>query len=59
MKNALMLVLAFVVVYVVWHIVMSLIGGLIGTLISLALLALFCYSVYAVYKMLTREKQIM
>jgi hypothetical protein len=59
MKNALMLILAFVVVYFIWHIVMGLLGPLVGLLISVALLAAFCYAVYAVYKMLTREKQIM
>jgi hypothetical protein len=59
MKNALMLIVAFVVVYFVWHIVMSLFGGILALAINLAILAVFCYAVYAVYKMLTREKQIM
>ncbi len=59
MKNALMLVVAFLVVYFIWHIVLGLFGGVLALVINLAILAVFCYAVYAVYKMLTREKQIM
>ena len=53
-----MLVLAFVIVYVLWHIVSSLVMPLFWFALSLAMLGVFCYAVYAVYKMLTKEKQV-
>jgi len=59
MKHPLMLVVAFVLVYILWHIVGFFVGPLIHLAIGLVFLAIFCYAVFAVYQMLTREKQIM
>ncbi len=57
MKNFLMLLLAFVVVYLVWHVVMGLISSVIGTIISIGLILLFCYFVYAVFRMLAKQSE--
>ena len=56
MKNALMIVAAIIIVWIVWGIVKGLLHGIFGTLIPLVMLALFCYAVYWVYKMLSRQK---
>lgn len=56
MKQALMLLLAFVIVWFVWRIVMGLVGGLLGMVFHLAIIGLFCYLIYVVYKALMREK---
>jgi hypothetical protein len=54
-----MLVFAFVIVYVLWHIIGYFVGPLIHLAIGLVFLGIFCYAVYAIYQMLTREKQVM
>ena len=56
MKNILMLALALLVVYFVWHLVMALLGTVISAIISIGAILLFCYAVYAVYRLLTRQK---
>lgn len=59
MKNAAALIVAFIIVWIAWGILGHLIGSLVMFAVSLAAIALFCYLVYTVYKLLTREKQIM
>jgi len=59
MKNILMLVLAFVIVNLLWHIVSAVLIPLLGAAISIGLVIAFCYAVYVVYRMLTREKSVM
>ncbi|MCS6776391.1 MAG: hypothetical protein RMJ43_05830 [Chloroherpetonaceae bacterium] len=56
MKNVLMFLLALFIVWVVWRIVIGFVSSLIGTLISIGMILLFCFLVYQVYKLLTREK---
>ncbi len=56
MRNFLMMALAFVLVLIVWKILAGLIAGLIGTLFTIGMIILFAYLVYAVFKMLTRER---
>ena len=57
MKNAIALVVAVIIVWVLWHVVVGIVGMVVGPLIWLALTLAFCYAVYAVYKMLSKEKQ--
>ena len=59
MKHIIALVAAFFIVYVIWHILAAVLFPIVHIAIGLALLAAFCYAVYAVYKMLSQEKQIM
>lgn len=56
MKNVLMFILALVIVYFVWHVVIGLFAHIIGTLFAIGMIILFCYFVYAVYRLLTRQK---
>lgn len=56
MKNFLMFLLALFIVWVVWRIVIGFVSSLIGTLISIGMILLFCFLVYQVYRLLTREK---
>lgn len=57
MKSFLMLVVALVLVYVVWRILMGIVIGLLGTVFHLALIGLFCYLVYVVFKALTAPRE--
>jgi hypothetical protein len=56
MKNVIMIALAALIVWVAWQIIGHLIVGVFGLFIQIALIALFCYAVYLVYKALNREK---
>jgi hypothetical protein len=56
MKNVLLIALSIFIVWVVWNLVKGLFVGLLGIAFQLALIALFCYAVYAVYKALNRQK---
>lgn len=58
MKNILFLILALIVVSIVWGIVRTLVFGLIGTLFHLAMIGVFCYLVYMVYKAMTNKQRI-
>jgi membrane associated rhomboid family serine protease len=56
MKNVLLLVVSLVIVWIVWNLIKGLLFGVIGIAFQIALIALFCWAVYAVYKALNREK---
>jgi hypothetical protein len=43
-------------VYAVWNVVLLLVGIIASLVLKVALILLFCYAVYAVYRMLTRQK---
>ncbi len=58
MKNLLFLILAIIIVSVIWGILKALVFGLIGTVFHLAMLAIFCYLVYLVYKAMTDKQRI-
>ena len=47
---------ALVIVWVVWNLIKGLLFGVLGIAFQIALIALFCWAVYAVYKALNREK---
>jgi len=57
-KNVLFLILAFIVALILWGIIKSLLFGLIGTLFHLAMIALFCYLVYLIFKAMTNKQKI-
>jgi hypothetical protein len=57
MKNAFMLLLALIAVLIVWGLVRALIFFALHIVIKIAVIAFFCWLVYAVFKMLTRESQ--
>lgn len=56
MKNALLVIAAIVIVWIVWGFLSHLVHWLLGSIIHLAMLALFCYAVYWVFKQLSRQK---
>jgi len=56
MKNVLMIVVSLIIVWIVWGILSKVLFVTFGLAVQLALIALFCYAVYRVYKALSREK---
>ena len=56
MRDAILIVVSVLVVWIVWRIIAPLLFGMSGDLFQLALLALFCYAVYLVYKALNRQR---
>lgn len=56
MKNVLLIVASIFIVWIVWNLLKGLFIGLLGTVFQLALIGLFCYAVYMVYKALNRQK---
>ena len=56
MKNVLLIVVSLIIVWIVWNMIKGLLIGVLGMAFQLALIALFCYAVYRVYKALNREK---
>lgn len=56
MRNVLMFILALVVVWIVWKIVMGFVFSLLSIVITIGMILLFCYLVYAVFKALTKQK---
>ena len=59
MKNVLYLILALIVISIVWGIIRSLVAGVLGMVFHIAMIALFCYLVYLVFRALTgREKNV-
>jgi membrane associated rhomboid family serine protease len=56
MKNVLLIVVSIFIVWVVWNLIRGLLFGLLGIAVQIALIGLFCWAVYAVYKALNREK---
>ena len=56
MKNVLMIILAIIVAGLLWGFISHLLAGLIGTLFHIAMIALFCYVVYYIYRLMTRQK---
>ena len=56
MKNVLLILVSLFIVWVVWNMIKGLLFGVLGIAFQLALVALFCYAVYRVYKALNREK---
>ena len=56
MKNVILIIVSALLVWIVWKLVAPLLFGVIGIVLQIALLALFCYAVYLVYKALNREK---
>jgi|SwirhisoilCB2_FD_contig_91_2626193_length_593_multi_2_in_0_out_0_1 Na+(H+)/acetate symporter ActP len=58
MKNVLYLILAIILVSIVWGILKSLVFGLLGMAFHIAMIALFCYLVYLVYKAMTDKQRI-
>ena len=58
MKNVLMIVLAFLAILFLWGIITTVVHVVLGWIIRVAMIALFCWLVYAVYKLMTREKSV-
>lgn len=56
MKNFVLIVISIMIVWFVWGLVRFVLASALGIAFQLALLALFCYAVYRVYKALNREK---
>lgn len=56
MRNVLMFILALVLVWIVWKLVMGFVFSLLHIAITIGMILLFCYLVYAVFKALTRQK---
>ena len=57
MKNAIYILLALVALFLVWSLIHFVIAAVVGLAFKLLLIAVFVAIVYALYKMLTREKQ--
>jgi hypothetical protein len=58
MKNWVALVLAILIAWILWNLLSSLIVKLFSLLFFLGMIALFCAVVYGLYKMMTREKNV-
>lgn len=56
MKQVLLVLLSLFIVWIVWTKIISLLTGFLLMAFNLALIALFCYALYRVYKALSREK---
>ena len=56
MKNVALILISLFAVWVVFSIIKGLLFATLHIAFQLAIIALFCYAVYAVYKMLTRQK---
>ena len=56
MKNVFLIALSIFIVWIAWQIIGHLIAGVLGLLFQVAMIALLCFAVYTVYKMLNREK---
>ena len=56
MKNVLLIVLSIIVASILWSIVSHLLVGLFATVFNIAMIALFCYVVYYIYRLLSRQK---
>lgn len=58
MKNVLMLIVALVVAFVLWRVLMTVVHVVLGWIMFIAMIALFCWLVYAIFKLMTREKSV-
>ena len=56
MKNVVLILISVFVVWVVFNMIKALLFTTLHIALQLAIVALFCYAVYAVYKLLTRQK---
>lgn len=51
-----MIILAIIIVGLLWGFLSHLLGWLLGSILHIAMIALFCYTVYWVYRQLSRQK---
>lgn len=58
MKQILYLVLAIIAVAIVWRLLISLVGVVLGMVIHVAMIAIFCYLVYLVFKAMTSRERV-
>lgn len=56
MKNVVLIFISLFIVWVVWNVIKGLLFTTLHIAFQLAIVALFCYAVYAVYKALNRQK---
>ncbi len=56
MKNVLYLILALIVASLLWGVIKSLVFGVIGLIFHIAMISLFCYLVFAIFKAMTKQK---
>jgi hypothetical protein len=56
MKNVFLFLLALFLVWFVWRMVLGLVFTVVHAAITIGLILLFCWLVFAVYKAMTRQK---
>lgn len=56
MKNVVLILVSMLIVWVVWNMIKGLLFAGLGIVFQLAIIALFCFAVYSVYKALNRQK---
>ena len=58
MKNVIYAALALIAVWLVWKLLMFVLHAVLAPLITIGVILLFCFLAFALYKAVTRQKEI-